>query len=167
MGNGNAFFLDALERRTDARYVAMRHEAGAVGFTGGEEAKHGPDATDLEDHACEGRAPHDRCPRTDDHRRPVRQLRFGAGTADERRQSGDPAECRRGESGEEHVRPAEVGAEQAQRNGQLDVAEAESAPGDDEDEEEEGAVGERPQHRPGERSGGAVERRDPRCWTLC
>lgn len=30
MGNGNAFFLDALERRTDARYVAMRHEAGAV-----------------------------------------------------------------------------------------------------------------------------------------
>lgn len=30
MGNGNAFFLDALERRTDAAYVAMRHEAGAV-----------------------------------------------------------------------------------------------------------------------------------------
>lgn len=30
MGNGNAFFLDALERRTDATYVAMRHEAGAV-----------------------------------------------------------------------------------------------------------------------------------------
>ncbi len=30
MGNGNVFFLDALERRTDARYVAMRHEAGAV-----------------------------------------------------------------------------------------------------------------------------------------
>ncbi len=30
MGNGNAFFLDALERRTEARYVAMRHEAGAV-----------------------------------------------------------------------------------------------------------------------------------------
>ncbi|WP_460477531.1 thiamine pyrophosphate-binding protein [Brachybacterium huguangmaarense] len=30
MGNGNAFFLDALERDTDARFVAMRHEAGAV-----------------------------------------------------------------------------------------------------------------------------------------
>ena len=30
MGNGNAYFLDALERETDATYTAMRHEAGAV-----------------------------------------------------------------------------------------------------------------------------------------
>jgi acetolactate synthase I/II/III large subunit len=30
MGNGNAYFLDALERLTDATYTAMRHEAGAV-----------------------------------------------------------------------------------------------------------------------------------------
>ncbi len=30
MGNGNAYFLDALERRTSATYTAMRHEAGAV-----------------------------------------------------------------------------------------------------------------------------------------
>ena len=30
MGNGNAHFLDALERRTSARYTAVRHEAGAV-----------------------------------------------------------------------------------------------------------------------------------------
>jgi len=30
MGNGNAHFLDALERTTEARYTAMRHESGAV-----------------------------------------------------------------------------------------------------------------------------------------
>jgi thiamine pyrophosphate-dependent acetolactate synthase large subunit-like protein len=30
MGNGNAWFLDALERSTPARYTAVRHEAGAV-----------------------------------------------------------------------------------------------------------------------------------------
>lgn len=30
MGNGNAWFLDALERSTAARYTAVRHEAGAV-----------------------------------------------------------------------------------------------------------------------------------------
>jgi len=30
MGNGNAYFLDALERDTDATYTAVRHEAGAV-----------------------------------------------------------------------------------------------------------------------------------------
>ncbi|GAA3764734.1 thiamine pyrophosphate-binding protein [Microbacterium kribbense] len=30
MGNGNAYFLDALERDTGATYTAMRHEAGAV-----------------------------------------------------------------------------------------------------------------------------------------
>lgn len=30
MGNGNAFFLDAIERRTEMTYTAMRHEAGAV-----------------------------------------------------------------------------------------------------------------------------------------
>lgn len=30
MGNGNAYFLDALERRTGARFTAVRHEAGAV-----------------------------------------------------------------------------------------------------------------------------------------
>lgn len=30
MGNGNAYFLDALERLTGATYVPMRHEAGAV-----------------------------------------------------------------------------------------------------------------------------------------
>jgi len=30
MGNGNAHFLDALERDTDATYVGMRHEAGTV-----------------------------------------------------------------------------------------------------------------------------------------
>ncbi|MFT4220561.1 MAG: thiamine pyrophosphate-binding protein [Microbacterium sp.] len=30
MGNGNAYFLDAIERDTSARYTAMRHEAGAV-----------------------------------------------------------------------------------------------------------------------------------------
>jgi len=30
MGNGNAYFLDALLRQTDASYTAMRHEAGAV-----------------------------------------------------------------------------------------------------------------------------------------
>lgn len=30
MGNGNAYFLDALERRTPARFTAVRHEAGAV-----------------------------------------------------------------------------------------------------------------------------------------
>ncbi|WP_029146023.1 thiamine pyrophosphate-binding protein [Microbacterium luticocti] len=30
MGNGNAYFLDALERNTDASYTAVRHEAGAV-----------------------------------------------------------------------------------------------------------------------------------------
>lgn len=30
MGNGNAYFLDALERQTDTTYTAVRHEAGAV-----------------------------------------------------------------------------------------------------------------------------------------
>ncbi|GAA1927455.1 thiamine pyrophosphate-binding protein [Microbacterium aoyamense] len=30
MGNGNAWFLDALERSTPATYTAVRHEAGAV-----------------------------------------------------------------------------------------------------------------------------------------
>ncbi|QDO87516.1 thiamine pyrophosphate-binding protein [Ornithinimicrobium ciconiae] len=30
MGNGNAHFLDALERETDAVFTAVRHEAGAV-----------------------------------------------------------------------------------------------------------------------------------------
>lgn len=30
MGNGNAHFLDALERATDAAFVAVRHEAGGV-----------------------------------------------------------------------------------------------------------------------------------------
>ncbi|WP_394551740.1 thiamine pyrophosphate-binding protein [Agromyces sp. MMS24-JH15] len=30
MGNGNAWFLDALERETAATYTAVRHEAGAV-----------------------------------------------------------------------------------------------------------------------------------------
>ncbi|MBN9178645.1 MAG: thiamine pyrophosphate-binding protein [Microbacterium sp.] len=30
MGNGNAHFLDALERSTDVHYTAMRHEAGGV-----------------------------------------------------------------------------------------------------------------------------------------
>lgn len=30
MGNGNAHFLDALERSTDVQYTAMRHEAGGV-----------------------------------------------------------------------------------------------------------------------------------------
>ncbi|GAA5026516.1 thiamine pyrophosphate-binding protein [Microbacterium fluvii] len=30
MGNGNAYFLDALERATDVSYTAVRHEAGAV-----------------------------------------------------------------------------------------------------------------------------------------
>ncbi|WP_114907965.1 thiamine pyrophosphate-binding protein [Ornithinimicrobium murale] len=30
MGNGNAHFLNALERETDADYTAVRHEAGAV-----------------------------------------------------------------------------------------------------------------------------------------
>lgn len=30
MGNGNAHFLDALERQTAAAYIAMRHEAGTV-----------------------------------------------------------------------------------------------------------------------------------------
>lgn len=30
MGNGNAYFLDALERQTRARFTAVRHEAGAV-----------------------------------------------------------------------------------------------------------------------------------------
>jgi thiamine pyrophosphate-dependent acetolactate synthase large subunit-like protein len=30
MGNGNAYFLDALERDTDATFTPMRHEAGAV-----------------------------------------------------------------------------------------------------------------------------------------
>ena len=30
MGNGNAWFLDALERETPATYTAVRHEAGAV-----------------------------------------------------------------------------------------------------------------------------------------
>ena len=30
MGNGNAYFLDALERETDVDFTAVRHEAGAV-----------------------------------------------------------------------------------------------------------------------------------------
>ena len=30
MGNGNAYFLDALERSTDVGYTAVRHEAGGV-----------------------------------------------------------------------------------------------------------------------------------------
>lgn len=30
MGNGNAYFLDALTRQTDARFTPVRHEAGAV-----------------------------------------------------------------------------------------------------------------------------------------
>lgn len=30
MGNGNAYFLDALERETDAQFTAVRHEAGGV-----------------------------------------------------------------------------------------------------------------------------------------
>ncbi|WP_026378920.1 thiamine pyrophosphate-binding protein [Agromyces italicus] len=30
MGNGNAYFLDALERETDASFTAVRHEAGGV-----------------------------------------------------------------------------------------------------------------------------------------
>ncbi|WP_353115743.1 thiamine pyrophosphate-binding protein [Microbacterium sp.] len=30
MGNGNAYFLDALEKQTDATYTAVRHEQGAV-----------------------------------------------------------------------------------------------------------------------------------------
>jgi thiamine pyrophosphate-dependent acetolactate synthase large subunit-like protein len=30
MGNGNAWFLDALERQTEATFTAVRHEAGAV-----------------------------------------------------------------------------------------------------------------------------------------
>ncbi len=30
MGNGNAYFLDALERETDVGYTAVRHEAGGV-----------------------------------------------------------------------------------------------------------------------------------------
>ncbi|GEL97413.1 thiamine pyrophosphate-binding protein [Cellulomonas terrae] len=30
MGNGNAYFLDALTRQTGARFTAVRHEAGAV-----------------------------------------------------------------------------------------------------------------------------------------
>lgn len=30
MGNGNAYFLDALERQTRARFTPVRHEAGAV-----------------------------------------------------------------------------------------------------------------------------------------
>jgi thiamine pyrophosphate-dependent acetolactate synthase large subunit-like protein len=30
MGNGNAYFLDALERQTTAAYTAVRHEAGGV-----------------------------------------------------------------------------------------------------------------------------------------
>ena len=30
MGNGNAYFLDAVERRTDAVFTAIRHEQGAV-----------------------------------------------------------------------------------------------------------------------------------------
>ncbi|MCR2764010.1 thiamine pyrophosphate-binding protein [Microbacterium sp. zg.B48] len=30
MGNGNAYFLDALQRSTDVGYTAVRHEAGAV-----------------------------------------------------------------------------------------------------------------------------------------
>ncbi|MEZ3159328.1 thiamine pyrophosphate-binding protein [Microbacterium sp. BWT-B31] len=30
MGNGNAYFLDALQRQTDAQFTAVRHEAGGV-----------------------------------------------------------------------------------------------------------------------------------------
>lgn len=30
MGNGNAYFLDAIERQTDAAFTAVRHEQGAV-----------------------------------------------------------------------------------------------------------------------------------------
>ncbi|HEX8487944.1 MAG TPA: thiamine pyrophosphate-binding protein, partial [Propionibacteriaceae bacterium] len=30
MGNGNAYFLDALERHTSARFTAVRHEAAGV-----------------------------------------------------------------------------------------------------------------------------------------
>jgi thiamine pyrophosphate-dependent acetolactate synthase large subunit-like protein len=30
MGNGNAYFLDAIERETSARFTAVRHEAGGV-----------------------------------------------------------------------------------------------------------------------------------------
>ena len=30
MGNGNAYFLDAIERETDAAFTAVRHEAGGV-----------------------------------------------------------------------------------------------------------------------------------------
>ena len=30
MGNGNAYFLDALERETEATFTSMRHEQGAV-----------------------------------------------------------------------------------------------------------------------------------------
>ncbi|MRG60470.1 thiamine pyrophosphate-binding protein [Agromyces sp. CFH 90414] len=30
MGNGNAYFLDAIERETDATFTAVRHEAGGV-----------------------------------------------------------------------------------------------------------------------------------------
>ena len=30
MGNGNAYFLDALERSTDVHFTAVRHEAGGV-----------------------------------------------------------------------------------------------------------------------------------------
>ena len=30
MGNGNAYFLDALERETDVHFTAVRHEAGGV-----------------------------------------------------------------------------------------------------------------------------------------
>lgn len=30
MGNGNAYFLDAIERETSAEFTALRHEAGAV-----------------------------------------------------------------------------------------------------------------------------------------
>lgn len=30
MGNGNAWFLDAIERITPATFTAVRHEAGAV-----------------------------------------------------------------------------------------------------------------------------------------
>ena len=35
MGNGNAYFLNALERQTDVRYTPVRHEAGAVVAEGG------------------------------------------------------------------------------------------------------------------------------------
>src|SRR6185312_5635768 len=30
MGNGNAYFLDAIERETTANFTAVRHEAGGV-----------------------------------------------------------------------------------------------------------------------------------------